>query len=717
MGFGLSLRRRENAGQAFVRAFALTLIAVVTLLVITALVVPGFIDWTPHRDRIAQMVSDRLGVPVAIDGGIDLSVLPTPSLRITDLRVGDAATNPQGPDAASGRAAVISVLDGQLSLVPLFGGQVHLERLVLIEPQVTVTASAETAIAGYGRLVTEHRAALARYRLDRVTVADGSLTVRAPDGAWSERVERISLQTSLQTPLGPGTVAGSAQIRGRAVAFEANLGSLSSAGGLPFSLSVGPAPSADVITLAGLLTPDGGVRGEVTATTADLGQVLADWRIDHDLGDLLARPGELDARLTASQDAVTLNEATIGFGANRLSGAISLARGPVPQLDVALSAGRLDWRDLAPEGGVPALSPARLPALVRRPVPLPTWVTLTLDLGVDALVLGETVIRQGRLNAAISDGVAAVSRFSAQLPAGTEIAAVGTLRNEGPLPFIDLTVETASGDLRGVLGWLGIALPEIPTARLRSFTGVGTLTGTVEEYQLTGVDLSIDATRLQGAMAMIDRGRPGLGLRLAIDRINLDAYRSRPTDDSVRPATPLADPGTPPAQALAAALGALGGRLDLLEAIDANLDIDVGSLTAQGVTAQEISLDATWNKGRLDVREARVGGMLGVSGRVSGSVASFRDWRQGHVSFDLAMTRASRLFERFGITPPVDPRDFGDTQVTGQASGGTDGVSLSVNATAPETDLRVSARLHGPLGDQITASTAGRAPADPGYKA
>src|SRR3546814_6728308 len=155
---------------------------------------------------------------------------------------------------------------------------------------------------------------------------------------------------------------------------------------------------------------------------------------------------------------------------------------------------------------------------------LPDDWTATVSLGVDALTWRGALIRDARLEGVLSDGVVALNRLSAQMPGAAEISLVGTVRGEAGEPYVDLTGRIEANDLRRLLDWAGRPVDSVPGDRLRRVAGEARLTGTARRFSLTGVDLTIDGTHLTGGLAYVDRGRPGFGLRLELDRINLDAY-------------------------------------------------------------------------------------------------------------------------------------------------------------------------------------------------
>jgi hypothetical protein len=70
-----------------VKKFAFGLLILLALLVAAVLVVPGQLDWTPYRARIAQEIGGLTGRAVTIDGPVSFEMLPMPRLVAGDVRV------------------------------------------------------------------------------------------------------------------------------------------------------------------------------------------------------------------------------------------------------------------------------------------------------------------------------------------------------------------------------------------------------------------------------------------------------------------------------------------------------------------------------------------------------------------------------------------------------------------------------------------------------
>src|SRR6185436_9951068 len=84
------LRGSEHAVQATLLAIAVAII----LALVAALVGPHFVDWTQYRATFETEATKLVGLPVRIGGGIDVRLLPTPTLTVGKVEIGSAAQPP-----------------------------------------------------------------------------------------------------------------------------------------------------------------------------------------------------------------------------------------------------------------------------------------------------------------------------------------------------------------------------------------------------------------------------------------------------------------------------------------------------------------------------------------------------------------------------------------------------------------------------------------------
>lgn len=645
------------------------LVGVAALLVAASLGVPSLIDWTARKDWVEGQLGALLGRDIAIAGPVSFRMVPAPRLTAEGVRLA----------AGDGPVELLSAesLDLHVRLLPLIGGRIEVTRLALVEPVVAIAP--RPAGAGDAALAPGESAGggAADVRLDAVTLTDGILLLHDGRGGILQAHD-VDAQVRADSLHGPFEAAGTLVVGERALSLDLRSGRVSPAGALPLTLRV--AIGGGTARFAGLVEPDGTVQGDLTAEAADPSLALGPSVPDAWAPLLAMPPWTLTAAVEGGPDGVALNGVDLTLGEAHATGAASIALADTPRVDVALSVNRLDLDAWA--AAAPAPDDAG-PAEESRPAgALPRALAVTVDLTVNALQVRDALVRQLRVEAALSNGAVTVSRLTAQLPGGSDLAMIGTLGMDEGRPVVDVSAEAASSDLRGVLAWIGVEVPDVPGARLRRFAGAARLAGTPDSFQVTGIDVSVDNTRLTGGLAVVVRDVPGIGLRLAADRLNLDAYRP----DAVEAWGPAA------ADWLAAHWP------DLLHAANANVDLTVGALTVDGVRAGDLALDATLNGGSLSVRRAAVGDLAGASAELSGRADALDPPAGLDLSFRGEADAPAQVLRALGLEPPLPPGALAPLAVNGQLTGDADAVEVTVNLDVAGGTLDVAGTVADPLG-------------------
>jgi uncharacterized protein involved in outer membrane biogenesis len=542
-------------GDQAVKKVLSLLLGVVVLLLVAALVGPSFVDWNEFRPEIAAEIKKRTGRDIVIEGDIDLAVLPAPTVSANGLRI----ANVEG--AATPDMVTLKALRVRLAIGPLFEGTIEFENIALIEPVIELEVlpdgrrNWEPAAAAEPREAAPAQPGEAAQggggptvRLERFRIENGSLTYRDTAAGTMERIEALNAEIAAETLAGPFRLEGDMTARGVPVAVESALGRV--AAGKPLSITTTLTfTSADAgARFTGRLstpTAEGELSGTLKADGKDLGRLVRALMQAGAAGRaaapaLLAQSFSLEGWITASAQALAVDDIAVQLGESRATGAVNVTLGDPLQADVALAANRIDldrWLAVeTPDAEEKAAEPA--PSEAPRTLPplepeqaafaLPGNVAASLDLAVDVLTYRGGVVRQAKINAALDEGRITVNQASALLPGGSDVSLSGTLTAKEGEPLVEGTVEAVSDDLRGVFDWLKIDISSVPADRLRKFSFTSRIKGTPAQLDLSGMDLRLDASRFAGGVAIALRARPAFGLRLEVDRFNLDAYLPPP---------------------------------------------------------------------------------------------------------------------------------------------------------------------------------------------
>lgn len=515
-----------------------------------------------------------------------------------------------------------------LALGRLLLGEVAVTELTLVSPRIVLRDLPVPLWAAAVRPAPF--LAGARVSLERGTITAGGLAL-----------SDVSARLSAQGPLGPYAVSGTFGFAGLPVEAQLTLGRAGLDGAA--TLEAAFASRGARLVAGGLVLHGGFVfSGRVEAEGPDLSAFLP----------APALPFRGEARLSVEGGAGSADQLTLQLGPSRMTGAVSFATRPEPRVDIALAAVRFVVD--------PWIGPAR-GALAATPFPI------GLDLSLEAAEIGGGTLRGLRASLVMADRQVAVNEASAVLPGGAALAIGGAVIAAERGPRFEGLMELDAPDLRALLAWAdanpGWAGPEA----LRSLTlsaRIAAETGLLQIEQGAG---RLDGVPIEGGIVIrpgagaAQRPQIGAGLRLA--RIDLDTWLG--------------------ADGVSAAWPSLGG-------FDANLRLETDLLTARGITAGDVSLDASLADARLALRRLTAGNLAGGRLSLSGAAEMGPTPRLAAFDLDFVGADASRLgalvpgSEILAATTPVWQGGF-----TMRAAGRAAGEQIEVTALAELLDARL----------------------------
>ena len=193
----------------------------VTLVVVIAVALPFIVDLNDYKDVIAAQVKSATGRDLRIEGSIGLSVLPTPTVSVSGVRLANVA-------GASARDMVsVKAAEARIALLPLLRGEVQVESFTLVEPVVELEVLADGsanwhfATAGGGAAVAAPQAGGAgAVRFDSVVIENGTIVYRDQRRGMVERIAGLDIVAGADSLVGPFRAEGGLVARVTGVAYQ-----------------------------------------------------------------------------------------------------------------------------------------------------------------------------------------------------------------------------------------------------------------------------------------------------------------------------------------------------------------------------------------------------------------------------------------------------------------------------------------------------------------
>lgn len=643
----------------------------VVVLVGVAFAGPLLVPTDSIKSDIAAEVRKATGRELSVNGSLSFRVLPAPGVTVSDVTL----SNPAGSESPEMvRLAGASV---DVALFPLLSGNVQVTRIVLRNPDILLEQYADgsnnwtfepqpeqAGTPGTSDATTEaaETSGTPPVSFDNVVIENGTLTYRTTDS--SERVENINMTLGAGSLAGPFAAEGSLAARGFDIALGASIGELVADKATPVNLRVETAGAR--VLYNGFLSGATGtprVSGQVEVRADDLSKLVASVT-DSPQPALRGKALELDGTVTATQTAINLDDLALRLGEDSATGAADISLGEDPSANLVLNMTQLDLdrllADTAPAGASSGSATSgasgsssgsgAAPAEASTSFAIPTNISASLETNIDAVIYREGVIRQVVLNAELAQGAVNISRASAQLPGGTSASLVGLVTGADSAPEFSGQAEVSSDNLRSLLQWAGVDVSTVPAERLRKMTGSVNIAARPDSATLTDIDVSVDVSRLRGGVAIALRERPGLGIGLSLDKLNLDAYL--PDPGMIASGAAADAQAAPTGSATSSAPAQDGNGLAALNAFDANLQVKVGELVYRDQRVRGINVDGTLQAGVLDIRDASVSNLEGAKLAAKGRVEGLTETPKADLTINVDAPDADRLLALAGVSPP-----------------------------------------------------------------
>ncbi len=716
-------------------------LAFIVLVVIAAFVVPNFIDWNSYKPEITERIEALTGRQLSIDGDIEIALLPSPKLRISDARLSNLA------GAKSADMARLQALDLRLALGPLISGDIQVSSLTLIDPVIELerladgranwlfvpppsdATQASATDGAAGDAAEEDATAIS---LDSVSIQNGTIVYRDSAADTVEYFQRLNGTLSAKSLDGPFRGDGSLEVRGLETSFQIASGSKRDDGHMPVSLKIELGEDLAQLGFEGkIFARDAGSDGSGTlhASGPDLA-ALAEAMGIGSAQSLASDKFSLKAEVVLSETGLTLDGLQFRLGETQANGTIAYATGTPARLDAALKINRFDLDKITENGAA-----ARSAADTKQKAPgeagaagsesseaggaqdaapetgidaylavLPVDLAASIDLEVQTLRYLGGVVQQAHAVLSLDEGVVTIQQATALLPGGSNVALFGQISPSESGAHFDGQVEMVSDDVRAVISWLDLLnASDLPADRLRRFSLTAGLSADATGGELSALDLRIDASRLQG-YANFALGTPNiLDANLHLDRLNADAYLTAAANIEQGDAAPDASSETAAqstnggAETSTSSATSKGSGLALLDTLEATLKMTVGRLSYGGAILSGVTLESVLKDKILSVQRLDVSDLSGAKLTISGEIRDPAGEPDVTLNFDAKADSILGLIRVAGITPNFSTDNLGAVSLSGVLSGGRDAVNLNARLDTRPAVLSLVGSIATPL--------------------
>ncbi len=496
----------------------LGLAVAIILALIAALVGPLLIDWGTHRSLFEAEASRLLGVNVRVTGPIEARLLPTPSLSLHDIEIGD-----NSKDTIRAR-----LLGFEFALGPLMRGEWQASEMHLVGPQMSL------GLDPTGRVQTPNLAikfSPDNLSIDRLSIENGTVTLSDAANGARVTLQGLWFNGEARSLLGPFMGEGAVTVGGELYPFRIATGRYSDEDALKLHVNVDPVNHPLSIVADGMLTL-GGAKPKFDGTL-NLTRPVEIARGAAQPAETLSLPWSLGGKIKISAASALMQQFEFRYGSEeqglKLTGVADFQFGKHPRFDGVLSGRQIDLdRALAAADGTrppPAAAIRRIAQLAGgafRPA-----VPIQIGIGIDQVMLGGSSVANVRGDISTDGDGWNLDRFEFRAPGFTQVKLSGHLAVKGDGVSFNGPAEIEAGDPRLLAAWLE-GRADATQGDVRPLSMRGDVTFGSDKFAVERLQAAFDGKSVTGRLAYVfASGKQGAKLDAALNAPELDIDTAR----------------------------------------------------------------------------------------------------------------------------------------------------------------------------------------------
>ncbi|UCI22273.1 AsmA family protein [Mesorhizobium sp. B2-1-8] len=578
------------------------------LVLLAALVVPYFVDWTGYRAEFEREASAILGRKVTVRGDATARLLPFPSVTFSNVAVAG------GPDGQPAMTVETFSMDAELA--PFLRGEVLIFDMRLVRPKATIDIAANGTVDWAMRPSSPFDPS--QISIEKLSVTEGQVELRHAAGGRSHIFSEINSTISAKSLAGPWRMDGTLRLDGLRTTVAASTGKAEPSGQMRLRVKADPDAYPLVIETdgnAGIVNGAAVYSGQFKISGADKDSA------NKNSAELRGTDGEtvkvsagkpdpgfrLNGKFSLDHHKLGVDEFRFETGPldnpYTADGKASIDLGQKPSFAIEANGAQVQFDEAvgAPAGAGLTLD-QRIAGLEQALLDLPKpTIPGTVEVKLPAVVAGDTTVRDVHLSAEpVGDGWS-VKSLAATLPGRTKLEADGKvmLNVQGRFGFTG-SLLLAVAQPSGFAAWLSKdvdeAIRRLPAAGFKAKVDLS------ENHQsFSDLELILGKAKFSGRIdsSQPEDAKPSVLMRLEGGDLDVDGL------------------------AAFASIFVSDKGANRFANSDLDFQIKAGPVSAGGLTADTVDTALRLRNGLLEIDRLSVGGLAGASISATGRIKDF----------------------------------------------------------------------------------------------
>jgi uncharacterized protein involved in outer membrane biogenesis len=520
--------------------FVLGVLATVAIVLGLLVVAPKLIDMHKQQERVVQIIQEKIGRTVNVKGKMNISLLPTPIIYLSNVELRDTEGNTPIP------SLIVDMIKFDVPFTQLLSDHPNVLRITLQHPTLEVERAQDNLIHwDWLNLHLLKAAGADNVQIPGIDITDGTIVYHDIRTGKEVSLENMTASMSYGTRLAikasfttyghrlessfstDGNPAVQAGVPFTAELHEDSRNSLRWEGNLDLRTDNPKITGKFDLALKNVMEWTNTIKTKIEQNKSPLAAITNRFTRQEEPTE---EESQVPINITGdwSQDGmnVTLNN-TVLHGLNSDgTGKLSLGwKNSMPLLGCTMKFSTLDynqWQTFLTAAFVPPPSTTTTGEELHVN-PLPKDVQVTLALASAQTIAYNQTIKNISLMATIADATMTVNQFNVELPGKSSLTLFGVISQSATnVMRFEGTVETMGKSLREALTMVDETAVNLPDAGFGAFHAHSNIFISAEQLRLSEADLKLSDLALNGGLVAYFDARPRLEADAKLKDINLD---------------------------------------------------------------------------------------------------------------------------------------------------------------------------------------------------